>query len=296
LVLSDMGSKARAKSPAKSRAKSLIGPVGNISAATPVAWMARFGYLTRGVVFLLVGGVALLVAAGAGAQPQGARGALQTLFEQPLGGLLLWSIAFGLACFAAWRFLQSLLDADRLGANIWGMMRRGAYGVGGLFYLALAAAAARIGFAPRTTNEEQAARDWTHWLMIKPLGRSLIALLAAVVVGVAIGIAVNALRASYRRKLDAKRMPIAWAVAVGSFGMMTRAFVFLMIGIFLGLAAYDYNSREVVGLGGVLNALQHQAYGKWVLAVAALGLLAFGCFELIEAYARRVRAPKLATK
>jgi hypothetical protein len=29
-----------------------------------------------------------------------------------------------------------------------------------------------------------------------------------------------------------------------------------------------------------------------MLAVAGLGLVAFGAFELIEAYARRIRAPK----
>jgi Domain of Unknown Function (DUF1206) len=281
-----MGSKAPAKATASIASR--------ISAKNPVAWMARFGYLTRGVVFIIVGSLALLVANGSGARPQGARDALQMLFEHPLGGLLLWAIAFGLACFAAWRFLQSLFDADRLGRDLYGLMRRGAYGAGGLFYLALAAATARIGFQTRTTTEDQAARGWTHWLMIKPLGRDLIALIAIVLIGIAIGIAVNALRATYRRKLDAKRTSIAWAVAIGSFGMMTRAFVFLMIGVFLGLAAYDYNSQEVVGLSGVLTTLEHQAYGRWLLAVAALGLVAFGCFEMIEAYARRVRAPKMA--
>jgi hypothetical protein len=281
-----MSSKAPAKAAASIASK--------LSATNPVAWMARLGYLTRGVVFIIVGSLALLVAAGSGARPQGVRDALQTLFEQPLGGLLLWAIAFGLACFAAWRFLQSLFDADRLGRDLYGLMRRGAYGAGGLFYLVLAAATARIGLQTRTTTEDQAARSWTHWLMIKPLGRDLIALIAIVLVGIAIGIAVNALRGSYRRKLDAKRMSIAWAVAVGSFGMMTRAFVFLMVGVFLGLSAYDYNSQEVVGLSGVLSIVENQAYGRWLLAVAALGLLAFGCFEIIEAYARRVRAPKMA--
>jgi hypothetical protein len=265
-----------------------------LSVSQQVAFIARIGYVARGAIFLLVGSLALFVAMGSAGQPQGVRDALQTVFAHPLGGLLLWSVAFGLACFAAWRLLQSLLDADWLGSGPYALMRRAAYGVGGLFYLALASATARIGFEPRTGSEDQTARDWTHWLMIKPLGRVLIALLAAVMVGIAIGIAFNALRASYRRKLDAKRMPLAWAIAVGSFGMMTRAFVFLMIGVFLGLAAYDYSSRKVIGLSGVLSTVQQQAYGRWLLAVAALGLLAFGCFELIEAYARRVRAPKLA--
>jgi hypothetical protein len=281
----------------KAPADQHTGLTAKISAAKSVTFIARFGYLTRGVVFLIVGGLALLVAAGFGAQPQGARDALQTLFEEPFGGLALWSIAFGLACFSAWRFLQSLFDADRLGNGLYGVLRRSSYGVAGLFYLALAAAAARVGFAPRTASEDAAARDWTHWVLIRPLGRTFIALIAVILVGIAIGIATNALRASYRRKLDEKRTAIGWAVALGSFGMMTRAFVFLMIGIFLGLAAYDYDSHEVVGLSGVLTTLQRLPYGQWLLGIAALGLLAFGCFELIEAYARRVRPPsKLVAK
>jgi hypothetical protein len=50
----------------------------------------------------------------------------------------------------------------------------------------------------------------------------------------------------------------------------------------------------VVGVSGVLQALEGQSYGRWMLAVAGFGLVAFGAFEIIEAYARRIRAPKLA--
>ena len=78
---------------------------------------------------------------------------------------------------------------------------------------------------------------------------------------------------------------------------MTRAFVFLMIGVFLGVAAYNSNSFEAVSLAGVLRAMQNQAYGGVLLGIAALGLLAFGFFEIIEAATRRAiavkpRAPK----
>ncbi|MGB7256153.1 MAG: DUF1206 domain-containing protein, partial [Xanthobacteraceae bacterium] len=150
---------------------------------------------------------------------------------------------------------------------------------------------------PRTTTEDQAARSWTHWLMSKPFGRDAIAALAVILVSIAIGLAVQVLRAPYRHEFDKKRMPLVWVVAVGSLGMMTRAFVFLMIGVFLGVAAYDYNSSGVVGVSGVLQslqALQGQSYGRWMLAVAGFGLVAFGAFEIIEAYARRIRAPTLA--
>jgi hypothetical protein len=83
-------------------------------------------------------------------------------------------------------------------------------------------------------------------------------------------------------------------VALGSFGILTRAVVFLMMGAFLSFAAYDSNSKEALGLTGVLRKLQHQSYGELLLGIAGLGLLAFGCFEIIKALARRIRPPKLA--
>jgi hypothetical protein len=61
---------------------------------------------------------------------------------------------------------------------------------------------------------------------------------------------------------------------------------------FLGLAAYNSNSREAAGLAGVLRAVQHQTFGGGLLAIAAVGLLAFGFFEMVEAAARRTQAAK----
>jgi hypothetical protein len=258
-----------------------------------LAWMARIGYAARGVVFLIIGGFALLAALGAAARPQGMSSALQTLLGNAGGGALLWIVAVGLACFAAWRFLQAFLDADQLGSSLKGLMRRVGFAASGVFYVGLAAATVQMTFAAHASNDNRAARDWTHWALTKPLGRALVAATAICFVLVAISLILKVIRAPYRRRLQAHLLTREAAVALGSFGILTRAIVVLMIAAFLAFAAYDANSREVLGLSGALRSLQEQPYGGVLLAFAALGFIAFGVFEMIEAVARRVRTPRL---
>ena len=260
--------------------------------AGPLPWMVRIGYAARGIVFLIVGGFALLAAGGLGTHPEGARDALELLFRWPLGAYFLWLLAAGLLCFAGWRLLQSVFDVDLHGNGFYGWMRRAMLGGSSLFYVALAAATVRITLIPRHSDEDQSAREWTAWVMAQPLGRLVIALIAAGFIAVAAGLAVKAFRAPYRDALDATREQRTFAVVLGSFGIFTRAVVFLMLGIYLGVAAYDANSFEAVSLAGVLRAMQHQAHGGLLLGIAALGLLAFGFFEIIEAAARRAHAVK----
>jgi succinate dehydrogenase hydrophobic anchor subunit len=261
-------------------------------AAGPTIWLQRVGYAARGILFLIIGGFALLAAGGLPVHPQGAREALEHLFRGPIAAVLLWLLAFGLLCFAGWRLRQAILDSEGYGRGVYGLTRRCVLAASGVFYIALAVATARVTIAPRQASEDQAAREWTAWIMAQPFGRAIIALIAAGFVSLAIGLAIKAYRAPARQRLDIRHKFRIWAVLAGSFGILTRAVVFLLIGGFLGLAAYDSNSREAAGLAGVLRAMQHQTLGAMLLAVAACGLLAFGAFEIVEAAARRKPAAK----
>jgi len=254
----------------------------------PLAWMVRIGYLARGMVFVIIGSFALLAAGGFGVDPRGIRDLLEAIFQRPFGGPLLWALAAGLLCFAGWRFLQAVFDLERYGNALYGLMRRGVLVGSGAFYLLLAVTTARITFAQRRMSEEQSAREWAEWVMTQPLGRVMIALIAAGFVAIAIGLVVKAIRAPYRHRLDAPKTTRIWADVLGSFGTLTRAVAFLTLGGFLGVAAYDSNSQEAVTMTGVLRAMQNQAHGGVLLGIAALGFLAFGFFEIIEAPQHRV--------
>ncbi|HYP19280.1 MAG TPA: DUF1206 domain-containing protein, partial [Chloroflexia bacterium] len=61
--------------------------------------LARFGFGARGLVYCLVGGLAVLAAVGSGGQTGGSRSALATLLDQPFGKVILGVIALGLFGF-----------------------------------------------------------------------------------------------------------------------------------------------------------------------------------------------------
>ena len=71
----------------------------------------------------------------------------------------------------------------------------------------------------------------------------------------------KAFRAPYRDPLDTTETARNVATALGSFGILTRGFVFLMLGSYLGVADYDSDSGIALSLAGVLRAVQHHSYG-----------------------------------
>lgn len=261
----------------------------------PVETLARLGYGARGVVYGLVGGLALLAAVGSGGQTGGSRSALQTLLSQPFGKLWLILIALGLFGFCAWRILEAVTDADRRGSDMKGWGVRGAHLISGIIYAGLAITALNLalGRGSGGGGEDQAAQDWTAWLMSQPFGQWLVGLVGLAIAGTGLAFLRKAWRGDVTERLSLPADKRDWIVTLGRMGFAARGVVFLIIGGFLILAAIRASSSQVHGLGGALQALQQQPYGWVLLALTALGLFAFGLFGLIQARYRHIDAPDL---
>lgn len=253
--------------------------------------LARFGYATKGVVYGLIGVLALQAALGLGGDIQGSQGVIHDLARQPFAKALLALTAVGLVGYAIWRLVQAVKDPDGAGSGAKGLAQRTGYAVSGLTYLGLAFAAARplLGMGG---GSEGGGQDWTARVMEQPFGRWIVALAGAVVVAVGLYHFYKAYKETFLEHFAVSSMSgekRQWLRRVGRLGFSARGVTFCLIGVFLVRAAWRFQPEEARGLGGALRTLSEQAYGPWLLGVVAAGFIAYGFFCLFAARYRRIR-------
>ncbi|MFP4105824.1 MAG: DUF1206 domain-containing protein [Phycisphaerae bacterium] len=260
-----------------------------------VEWIARIGYAARGVIYLMIGGLALLAAVGSGGQTGGSKSALQSLHGEAYGQVLIILLAIGLLCYSLWRAVQSIKDPDNHGTDAKGLVIRVGLGVSALTHLSLAIYAASIVFVfgfggggGGGGGQSDSAQTWSGRLLRQPYGQWLLGLVGAAVIGVGIAQAAKAYREKYREHFKTKYRKNKWIDYTSKAGLYARGAVFAIMGVMLIVAAYQHDQYKAGGLGKALLTLQAQPYGWLLLGVVALGLICFGIYSLIEARYRRI--------
>lgn len=268
------------------------------AAAGPgIVLLARAGYAAKGLVFVVIGVLAARLATGHGGAATDQRGALRLIGQGPLGRVALLLIGIGLLGYMAWRLVSAVTDPERKGSDPRHLALRIAQAARGLAYGVLGIqtlrAFVRHASGPAGGGGRQ-AEHWTARLLALPFGRLL-------VFGVGLGFIGYAAYQFYRaastekvsRHLDlAEAGPGAarWIVRFGQFGIAARAVVFIVVGVFLIRAARRYDAREAGGLQDSLAALARAPHGHLVLGIVAVGLVAYGSFQLATARYRHMRA------
>lgn len=250
--------------------------------------LVRVGIAARGVLYLIIGALALQVAFGSSEEEASKTGALHEVAEQPFGTFLLWVLAIGLVGYSLWQLAAAAFGPvadpsvhepkDRLKALIEGAL----YG---------AVAIAAIGIATGSGGSGSQSETWTAKVLAWPAGPFLVGLAGAAILGGGLYLIYEGWKAKFTDELELGRLSPTGRRAVvqlGRFGRVARGFAFAMIGGLVISAAVDYDASQASGLDGALKTLAAQPYGPWLLALVAIGLVAYGVYCVVESRLRRV--------
>lgn len=260
-------------------------------ASPSVQKLARLGYAAKGVVYLIIGGVAAQAAFSPAEQVEGTEGALHTILEQPFGRVLLGIVAVGLAGFVVWRAVQAIRDPEHSGGGLKRTAGRIGFAISGVVYAALTLEAVRM--IRGSGGQGGGSAHWTAVVMEKPFGRIAIGL-----VGVGIGAyglyqLVKAFKSDLDKRLNLEGSAVATrkrVVALARAGTAARGVVFAIIGWLVIQSALQYEPSKAQGLQGALVTLREAAYGRYLLGAVALGLIAYGISQFVKARYRVIHA------
>lgn len=260
-----------------------------------VEWMARFGYAAKGVVYVVMGVLAVLAAVTAGGgSTTDQNGAFHTIEEAPYGQVLLGVVAIGLMGYVLWRSIQAVADPDGEGLDLKGVAKRIGYAGSALIHAFFAFAAANLA-AGAGGGRGASAEEWTGWFLSLPLGWLLVAATGIGIVGVGLYQIYEAYHSKFKKYLKLGALSDGehgWIEHGGRFGVAARGVVFVVAGVFLVLAGLRTDELEVRGLGGALSAILEQPFfGNLLLGVVAVGLVAYGLLMVAVARYRRI-APR----
>ncbi|HLM01237.1 MAG TPA: DUF1206 domain-containing protein, partial [Pyrinomonadaceae bacterium] len=231
--------------------------------------LARFGFVAKGVVYIIIGGLAALAAFTGGGRTTDSRGAFEEVLSHSYGKLLLGAIAVGMAAYAVWRIVQAVKDTENKGSGAKGIARRIGYAVIGVIHLGLAFSAAQLIFGSGGESRGDAtSQEWTATLLAQPFGQWLVGAVGLGFIAFALSQFYKAFTTKFREKLKTDEMDEktqTFATRFGQAGLTARGIVFGIVGVFLILAALHSNAGEARGLSGALRALEQQSYGQWVL-------------------------------
>ena len=176
----------------------------------------RAGFVARGVVYVLIGVLALEIAFGKGRAEADRQGALHQVAAQPFGLVMLWVLVVGFGCMTLRRASLAVLGEGgqkKTGSRVLSAGRA-------VFYASVCwGTAAYAAGSGGQSGGDAKSRDWTASTLKLPGGQVLVVIAGVVLFGVGVGIAVGAIRRTFLKKLDTAAMSARTRSVVTAMGL-----------------------------------------------------------------------------
>lgn len=261
--------------------------------------IGRIGWFAKGVVYLIAGLLAALVAlrsigwaeenASDEASPTGA---IKEVAQHLFGGPLLIVLALGLLVYSGWRFVAAVMP----GPKEWkARATRVGYVVSAVMYASFAFTAFKlVVHSPSNTDGNDTVSSIADTVMSRAGGRVIIG-----GVGLVLSL-VGIYRANKGRKLDVTdELSLVgidptrrrWLRRVGAVGEVGRGAALGLIGFFLIRSAAVYEPEQATGLDGALRRAAGHGATRLLVPLISVGFISYGLFCLSTFRRRRFEAP-----
>ncbi len=253
--------------------------------------LTRAGYGARGLIYGVMGLLAIQVAFGVSGSLQDQQGAIASLGQHLIGRILLGMVFIGLVGYVLWGLIRAFFDPLHKGRSIKGILERAGFFMSAVAYAVLILPTYDFIFsmpnAAQNGTQGVQLRNIMSTIFLMPFGKWIVGIIGAVVLGASFFQVYRGLRHNFDEEirpyaLTYKQMKVI--KMLGRFGTLARGVVSAIIGLFLVFAAYHANSNGVRGIDGALLILMHEPYGSWLLGIVAAGLIAFGCYSLLSGF------------
>ncbi|HEU5148009.1 MAG TPA: DUF1206 domain-containing protein [Chryseosolibacter sp.] len=255
------------------------------------AWFekfARFGLVSKGVVYFLMGGLSVLAAFGLSSEKGDKSEAFKLIYEQPYGRVILIAIAIGLLGYVMLRLMQAFKNTENKGKDLKGTLDRIGYGMSALMYLGIGIYAMKLVLQGASSDQGDSRQFIVSKIFEYPGGEYIVGIASLIVIGMGIYQIARGVTGKFMKRVNLynSNMKDAFKTA-GVIGYISRGIVLGIIGYFLFHAAWLSNPNEAKGTGAAFDFLQN-TFGSLMMALVAIGLAAYGVFCFVKAKYQRI--------
>jgi hypothetical protein len=264
---------------------------GRRAANSPVmSALARAGLAARGVIYFIIGVLAIQIALDHSHRQADRSGAVRLIAGTPLGTVALWLLVIGFAGMALWRLSQAIwggpdADSRKPTKRLTALARAVFYSAVTISILEFA-----IGLGAPSSSDKQ-SKDLTAAALHHTGGQIVVVIAGLCFIGGGLYLAYRAWKKKFRKHLrmgGASPAVRTFVERLGQVGGIARGVIFTTAGIFLVIAGIHASPGKAKGIDSALRALTRTPAGPWLLVAVAVGLAAFGLYSLCEARWREV--------
>lgn len=251
-------------------------------------WM-RLGYAAKGIIYLMIGLLALGEAGGLSLPLLGTEGILIRMTQQPLGIAIVLLLAIGIAGYAFWRFVQAVVDPEHDDSQSpLRLAQRMGYASSSFSYASVSYGAIKF-ITDVQAEQDDAIEDLTAQLLESAWGISLLLLAGLMVIGIGLIYIYGGLSEAYISQFKAScyGQVTELATRLGQVGYVARGVAFTAIGGGLIQAVWLSQSEQAGGLQNAFQKIEGEPYGRLGLGLIAAGFVAYAMYAFLVAVYRR---------